>query len=132
MKVSVSLGIMIKGVNKMNEKHILICEDHVGMKESLKLILKDDYEVSDCSNSKECLDLLASEQKYNLLLLGMGKGNWDILNTLKEKNHLLKTIIIVNYKDADKAQEAVKVGVVDYVVKPFSSKEILNKVERNL
>jgi FixJ family two-component response regulator len=30
------------------------------------------------------------------------------------------------------ASEAVKTGAVDYIVKPFSSKDILKSVERNL
>jgi DNA-binding NtrC family response regulator len=56
----------------------------------------------------------------------------DILKQIKEKDRDAKVIIITGYKSMETASEAVKTGAVDYIVKPFSSKDILKSVERNL
>lgn len=53
----------------MNKKHILICDDEVGIRESLNLILKDDYKLSFCNNGQECLECLTAGGEFDLLLL---------------------------------------------------------------
>ena len=119
----------------MSHKRILICDDEVGIRESLNLILKDDYELSFCNNGSECLECLAAGQKIDLILLDIKMpelSGLDILKRIKEKSPNLKVIIITGYKSVETASEAIKSGAVDYIVKPFSSKDILKSVERNI
>ena len=116
-------------------KKILICDDELGIRESLNLILKDSYALSFCNNGEECLNLLEAGQKFDLLLLDIKMpkmSGLDILKKIKEKSSELKVIIITGYKSAETAKEAIDAGAVDYLVKPFSSKEILKTVERNV
>jgi DNA-binding NtrC family response regulator len=127
-------GVVERSLN-MDKKKILICDDELGIRESLNLILQDDYELSFCNNGLECLECLAGRQKFDLILLDikMPKMNGlDILKQIKEKDRDAKVIIITGYKSMETASEAVKTGAVDYIVKPFSSKDILKSVERNL
>jgi len=76
----------------MNRKNILICNEEVGISESLNLILKDDYDVSLCNNDKEYLRLLESGQKFDLLLLCIRQGGLEILKNIKAKSPELKVI----------------------------------------
>jgi len=119
----------------MLKKKILICDDEIGIRESLNLILQDNYELSFCSNGQECLECLSAGKQFNLLLLDIKMpkvSGLDILRNIKQKNPDLKIIIITGYKSVETANEAVKAGAIDYIVKPFSSKEILKSVERNI
>jgi DNA-binding NtrC family response regulator len=119
----------------MSKKRILICDDELGIRESLNLILKDDYDLSFCNNGSECLGCLAAGQEFDLVLLDIKMprmSGLEILKNIKEKKPDLNVIIITGYKSVETATEAVKVGAVDYIVKPFSSKDILRSVERNL
>ncbi|MFC1709663.1 response regulator [Candidatus Omnitrophota bacterium] len=119
----------------MDKKRILICDDEVGIRESLSLILNDNYELSFCNNGQECLDCLTTGENFDLTLLDIKMpklSGLDILKRIKEKNPDLKVIIITGYKSIETASQAVKAGAVDYIVKPFSSKEILKSVERNI
>ena len=116
-------------------KKILICDDEVGIRESLNLILKDDYELAFCDNGQACLECLTPEQEFDLLLLDIKMpkiSGLDILKKIKEKKPALKVIIITGYKSVETASEAINAGAVDYIVKPFSSKDILKSVERNI
>ncbi len=119
----------------MSKKQILICDDEVGIRESLNLILQDDYELSFCNNGQECYETIASGKEFDLVLLDIKMprmSGLDILKNIKEKKPQQKVIIITGYKSVETASDAIKAGAVDYIVKPFSSKEILKSVERNL
>ncbi len=119
----------------MAKKHILICDDEIGIRESLNLILEDDYELSFCNNGQECLEGLTAGKKFDLILLDIKMpkmSGLDILRKIKEKNTEQKIIIITGYKCVETANEAIKAGAVDYIIKPFSSKDILRSVERNV
>ena len=118
----------------MAKKRILICDDELGIRESLNLILKDDYDLSFCNNGQECLKCLGEGEKFDLLLLDIKMpkmSGLDILKRIKEKCSEIKVIIITGYKSVETASEAINSGAVDYIVKPFSSKDILKSVERN-
>lgn len=119
----------------MVKKKILICDDELGIRESLNLILQEDYELAFCNNGAECLEYLTAGQKFDLILLDIKMpkvSGLDILKQIKEKNSDAKVIIITGYKSVETASETVKAGAVDYIVKPFSSKDIIKSVERNL
>jgi DNA-binding NtrC family response regulator len=119
----------------MANKRILICDDEEGIRESLNLILKDYYELSFCVNGQECLERLTSGQKFDLLLLDIKMpraSGLDILKKIKENNPEQKTIIVTGYRSSETASEAIKIGAVDYIVKPFAAKDVLKSVERNI
>ncbi|MDD5005586.1 MAG: response regulator [Candidatus Omnitrophica bacterium] len=119
----------------MSKKRILICDDEVGIRESLNLILKDNYDISFCDNGQGCLCLLEGGEKFDLALLDIKMpkmSGLDILKKIKGKRPDLKVIIITGYKSVDTATEAINAGAVDYIVKPFAAKEILKSVERNI
>jgi DNA-binding NtrC family response regulator len=117
----------------MAKKHILICDDEMGVRESLNLILKDIYSLSFCNNGQECIELLGRGEKFDLLLLDIKMpkiSGLEILNKIKQKKPDLKIIMITGYRCAETAQEAINSGASDYIIKPFSSKDILKSVER--
>jgi len=117
----------------MDKPRILICDDEEGIRESLKLILKDDYELAFCTNGQECLDCIIGDKDYDLLLLDikMPKVNGlEILKQVKAKKPDLKIIVVTGYKSVETAQEALKAGASDYVVKPFESKELKRAIQK--
>lgn len=119
----------------MDKKRIMICDDEEGIRESLKLILQDNYELSTCNNGSECLDCLTQGQRFDLILLDIKMphiSGLDILKKIKEKDSNSKVIIVTGYRSSETATEAIRAGAVDYIVKPFSSKDILRTVERNI
>ena len=119
----------------MSEKRILICDDEIGIRESLNLILKDNYNISFCHNGQECLELLEKGEKFNLVLLDIKMpkiSGLDTLRKIKAKKPELKVIIITGYRSVETAAEAINAGASDYIVKPFASKDILKSVERNI
>ena len=114
----------------MSQK-ILICDDEEGIRESLKLILSDHYDLISVDSGEQCLECLDNDSSIGLVLLDikMPKVNGlDTLKAIKEKNPDLHVIIVTRYKSVETASEATALGASGYIVKPFKSDEILESV----
>lgn len=116
-------------------KKILICDDEEGVRESLKLVLGDYYELVVTTEGAQCLDCLRNGKDIGVALLDikMPKMNGlEILKEVKAARPDVKVIIVTGYKSVETAAEAVRLGASGYIVKPFKAEEILGVVSKNL
>ena len=114
---------------------ILIIDDEEGIRESLRLILSDDYNLIITESGTQGLDCLVNDKNIGLVLLDikMPKINGlDVLKAIKEKRPDVNVIMVTGYKSVDTAAEATKLGASGYIVKPFKADEILEAAERIL
>ncbi|HOX54044.1 MAG: response regulator [Candidatus Omnitrophica bacterium] len=118
----------------MPKYKILICDDELGIRESLKLILEKDYEIIEATNGKDCLENLKNNPVDLILMdIKMPKASGlDILKEIKSINPAIKVIMITGYKSVETATEAIRAGASDYIVKPFSSKDVLEAIRKIL
>ena len=111
-------------------KRILICDDEEGVRESLKLILEDNYDLAFATNGSEAIEKVKSES-FDLAILDIKMPKMSGIEALKELKKVspnIKAIIASGYQSVEAANEAIKHGAGDYMVKPFDSEEVLNKV----
>lgn len=114
-------------------KSILICDDEEGIRESLKLILEKEYDIKFANSGDDAIRKI-KETPADIVILDIKMPKKDGLETLKELKKISpasKVIIATGYKSADIAQEAIRLGASDYVVKPFNREDI-RKVVRKL
>ncbi len=114
---------------------ILVCDDELGIRESFKLILEDDYNLIFAENGLEALEKVKAGARPDLILLDIKMPKVHGMQILKELKLILDdtpVIIISGYQSVEMAQEAVKYGAVDYLPKPFGSKELLKAVADTL
>jgi len=117
------------------KKRILICDDEEGIRESLKLILENDYDLVFSCSGKECLEKLERQKDIKLVLLDikMPKQNGlEVTREIKRVRPDIKIIIVTGYASPEIAQEALVAGATDFIVKPFDSREILKKIKKFL
>lgn len=109
---------------------VLICDDEEGIRESLRLILEDKYDLKFANNGLEALELLKTlEPNLMLLDIKMPKMHgMDILKQVKKMRPKLPVIIVTGYQSVEMAQEAIKLGAADYIPKPFEAKQIMKTV----
>jgi len=115
------------------KKSILVCDDEEGIRESFKLILEKDYELIFASTGDEAIQKIKASP-VDMVILDIKMPKKDGLETLKELKKLkpsAKVIIATGYKSVDTAQEAIRLGASDYVVKPFDRKTIAEVVRKN-
>ena len=112
---------------------ILIVDDEEGVRESLKLILSDYYDLIVMENGEQALECLKNAKDVGLVLMDIKmprKSGLDVLKEMKALSPSLKVIIVTGYRSVETAQEAVRLGASGYIVKPFKSDEILSTVRK--
>ena len=90
-------------------KKILICDDEEGIRESLKLILADHYELILTDNGEQCLECIENCEDIGLVLLDIKMPKMhglDLLKAIKEKHPDLNAVMITGYKSVETASEA--------------------------
>ena len=114
------------------KKQVLICDDEEGVRESLKLILEDDYDLTFTSSGDEALAKIRTGS-FDCMLLDIKMPTKNGLDTLEEARKIspnLKVIIVTGYQSVETASRAVQLGAVDYITKPFESSDVIEKVGR--
>ena len=115
-----------------DKEKILICDDERGIQESFRLILGEKYELILTSCGDECLNQLYNYKDIKLVLMDIKipkQNGLEIMQEIKSRHPNTKMIVVTGYSSAEIAQEATKIGAIDYIVKPFESKDILKKIE---
>ena len=116
-------------------KPVLIVEDEAIMRESLRDWLKDvGYEVETAEEGEEALEKI-EKKEFSVAVLDLrlpGKNGLEVLKEATEKDPKIKGIVITAYPSVETAVEAMKIGAVDYIVKPFEPDALEKSIEETL
>jgi len=107
-------------------------DDQEGIRESLKLILEDEYDLILTDNGSQCLECVRKNKDVGVVLLDikMPKTNgMNVLEHIREEKPDLKVVMITGYKSVETATEASRLGAVGYITKPFKSEEVVKTVD---
>lgn len=115
-------------------KTILVVDDEPSVIESLKCILQDSYKIKGANSGKEALTILDKE-RVDLVILDLLMPEMDgmeFLGRLQLSCQEVGVVVLTAVKDVKSIVEAVKLGALDYIVKPFEVEEIKITVEKAL
>jgi len=122
------------------KKHILLIDDDQLVLKTLANFLRPHgYNVEPVESGEEALKK-ASTSHFNLIITDIRMPGIDGIETIKrlrelnQKQNKLMTpeIIITGYADTEKEKEAERLGIKDYIYKPFMTNEFISKVEKRL
>jgi DNA-binding NtrC family response regulator len=115
-------------------RSVLIVDDEVGVRESLKMILKKDYDVFLAKDAEEAF-LQIKEHSPDVILLDIILPDLDglkVLEKIKQNEPDIVVIMITATNTAKTAVEAMKLGAYHYVTKPFDNDELRLIISRSL
>ena len=119
----------------MSGKSVLIVDDEKNILLTLSQSLEAlPVEVDTAGNGEEALAKL-QEKEFTLILLDIrmpGMDGMEVLRRVREIRPDILIIMITAYGTIGMAVEAIKLGAVDFIQKPFSSEEIRALVSRVL
>ncbi|MBW1835842.1 MAG: sigma-54-dependent Fis family transcriptional regulator [Deltaproteobacteria bacterium] len=114
-------------------KDILVIDDESNMRHVLSVILKKTgYNVTTAAEGKEGLALF-EDKDYDAVLCDIKMPQMDGIDFLKsavERKAEPAIIMMSGYGTVNTAVEAMKLGAVDYISKPFKPDEILVKLKQ--
>jgi two-component system, NtrC family, response regulator AtoC len=117
-----------------NKPTILVVDDEFGVRQSFKMVLKDEFRVLLAATGVEALDIY-NKNVVDLILLDIllpDSNGLDLLEKLKELDPTIEIIMITAVKDIQSAVKAIRLGAYDYIVKPFDVSEVLKIIQRAL
>ncbi len=123
---------MIVAGKSMNRSTVLVVEDDTAIRRGLiDALTYAGYGVLDCDNGRTALEV-ALESSIDLVLLDVMLPKLDGFGVLRELRRTQPTlpVIMVTARGAEEDRlRGLGDGADDYVVKPFSAKELLARVE---
>lgn len=115
--------------------HILVVDDEPDLRDVLRILLEaNHYRVTEAANAEQALARVQSDRTIQLVLLDVmlpDLSGVEICRRIREMTNIPVIFLTALSKDQDKAQ-AYRSGGDDYLSKPFSSAELLLKVESQL
>ena len=116
----------------MARRRVLVVEDDHAIREGMVDVLDHEgYEVLEAADGRKGMDA-ALTAPIDLLLLDLvlpHHGGLEILREVRAARPLLPVIVITAKGAEDDRVKGLKLGADDYVVKPFSIRELVARVE---
>src|SRR5207247_1505052 len=117
-----------------SKPHILVVDDEMGPRESLKMILYPYYNVHTADRGAQAVEML-KQVPVDLVTVDLkmpGFSGINVLEKVKQYDPDIEAIIITGYGSLDTAIEGLRLGAFDYISKPFDVNHILSLVRRGL
>ena len=115
----------------MEKEKILIADDEERIRDMIKeYVSLDNYEVEEASDGVEALNLFR-ENKYSLIILDVmmpKMDGWSVCREIRKVSHVPIIMLTARGEEYDKLF-GFELGVDDYIVKPFSPKELLARMK---
>jgi DNA-binding NtrC family response regulator len=114
-------------------KKILVCDDEKGVRESLKLILSDKYDMVFAENGESAIEEIEhnSDIKGVLLDIKMPSLNGiELLKYIKKQKRDIPVVVVTGYQSVETAVESLNAGAINYITKPFASQTVIETLEQ--
>lgn len=122
-------------------KHsILIADDDSRILTALKLLLKgENYQVTVVTSPKACLETI-QKHHYSLALIDLnyhtdttsGDEGLHLITAIKQLDEQLPVVVMTGYSSIEVAVEAMKLGAVDFIKKPWGNDRLLNIIQAQI
>ncbi len=113
---------------------VLVVDDEMGPRESIRMILKPQYEVVTVENAEAALRSLATFQP-DLVVMDIKMPSIDgieLLRRIKARDPSIEAIMITAYASLETVKSALSYGAFEYLIKPFSRHDVEETVRRAL
>jgi DNA-binding NtrC family response regulator len=113
---------------------VLVVDDEAGVRESLRMLLKDECEVVTAETVSAAVRAI-DDAPPDLILLDLimpGGSGLGLLEKLETLDHAPPVVVLTATKTVATAVEAMKLGAADYITKPFEVEALRIKVRQLL
>jgi putative two-component system response regulator len=119
---------------KVNAPKILVVDDEIGPRESLRMILKPNYSVCTVENGYAAIQMV-KQTEPDIITMDLKMPGISGIDALKEIRQIAPDVIVIiitGYGTLQSAIEAIRYGVFDYISKPFNVPEIMSIIDKSV
>jgi DNA-binding NtrC family response regulator len=118
-------------MSKPRKHRILVVDDELTVCKSIRQVLvRDDCEVDMAQSGEEALSKEA-ERPYDVMIVDLmmpGLSGLDLLRMLKARNPKARVIMVTGYPTMRNTLQAMQLGAIDFLPKPFLPTTLRNLV----
>lgn len=119
-----------------NKMRILAVDDNIINLATIEQELKNKYDVITVNSGARAIRFL-NKEKPDLILLDVQMALMDGIETLKEIRTMengaaIPVIMLTSKKDRETVIEGTKLGILDYILKPFDTQDLQTRIDRAL
>lgn len=119
-----------------NKMRILAVDDNIINLATIEQELKNKYDVVTVNSGARAIRFL-NKEKPDLILLDVQMALMDGIETLKEIRTMengaaIPVIMLTSKKDRETVIEGTKLGILDYILKPFDTQDLHARIDRAL
>ena len=123
-------------IRKNNKKRILAVDDAAIILQRITNTLEEYYSVITVNSGVRALKFLEIE-KPDLILLDIRMAPKDGFETLREIRSMegradIPVVMLTGVEDSSFVMEGFKLGISDYILKPFTPKDLIERISRVL
>jgi len=113
---------------------VLVIDDEMGPRESLRMLLKPNYQVHTADSVDAGIKLLKEKQPDAVItdIRMPGASGIEGLRRIREIDPHVAVIMLTGFGALETAQEALRLGANDYINKPFDAREMREVISRNV
>ncbi len=116
---------------------ILLIDDSRTMRNIQKKVLSamDNVEISEAADGLEALAAVGEQGPFDLMLVDWNMPNMDgftFVTKIRENDKTTPMIMVTTEAEKSRVLEALKAGVNNYAVKPFTPDALLEKIRQTL
>src|ERR1700704_6458186 len=112
---------------------VLVIDDEMGPRESLRMLLKPNYQVYTAENVDAGFRILRGKKPDVVIsqIRMPGTNGIDGLRKIREIDPHVAVIMLTGFGALETAKEALRLGANDYISKPFDAREMREVIGRN-
>ena len=113
---------------------ILVVDDELGPRESLRMLLKPVYQITTADSGRAALNMLA-QVRPDVVILDIKMPEMDgleVLRRVKRADRSIEVVMITAYASLETVKLALTHGAFEYLIKPFSRQDLEDVVRRAL
>lgn len=119
-----------------NKIRVLAVDDNIINLATIEQELKNKYDVITVNSGARAIRFL-NKEKPDLILLDVQMALMDGIETLKEIRTMengaaIPVIMLTSKKDRETVIEGTKLGILDYILKPFDTQDLHARIDRAL
>lgn len=119
-----------------NKMRVLAVDDNIINLATIEQELKNKYDVITVNSGARAIRFL-NKEKPDLILLDVQMALMDGIETLKEIRTMengaaIPVIMLTSKKDRETVIEGTKLGILDYILKPFDTQDLQTRIDRAL
>ena len=127
-------------MNTAQNPRTLIADDQPDVRAALRLLLKGAGFQTEAADSPRAVLEAIKQQKFDLVLMDLnyardttsGKEGLDLISRIQALDHDLPIVVMTAWATVDLAVESMRLGVRDFVQKPWENSPLLKKLRTQI